>query len=55
MTGPDGIYYFEVAATNSLGQAEEFTGVPEASIIVDRLPPHVTPKAYLPVVFRNGS
>ena len=54
-TGPDGIYYFEVTATNSIGQAEEFTGVPEASIIIDRLPPYVTPKAYLPVLFSSGT
>jgi hypothetical protein len=29
--------------------------VPEASIIIDRLPPYVTPKAYLPVVFSSGN
>jgi hypothetical protein len=54
VTGPDGIYCFEATATNSLGQSEEFTGAPEASIIIDRLPPYVTPKAYLPMVFSNG-
>jgi hypothetical protein len=54
-TGPDGIYYFEVAATNSIGQAEEFTGAPEASILIDRLPPYVTPKACLPVIFSRGT
>ena len=54
-TGPDGIYHFEVAATNSIGESEDFTGVPEASIIIDRLRPYVTPQAYLPMVFSNGN
>jgi hypothetical protein len=52
-TGPDGIYFFEVAATNSIGQKEDFTGVPEASIVIDRLPPYVTTRAYLPIVVNS--
>lgn len=53
LTGPDGKYEFEVAATNSLGQKEAFTGIPEAYIIIDRLPPYITPKLYLPNVFTD--
>ncbi len=55
LTGFDGIYYFEVAATNSLGQIEAFTGAPEASIFIDRLAPYIAPRVYLPAIFRAAN
>jgi len=47
-TSTDGRYDFEVTATNSLGQSEEPTGVPEAFVLVDRFPPFIGPTNYLP-------
>jgi hypothetical protein len=52
--GPDGIFYFEAAATNSIGQQEGFTGTPEASIVIDRLPPYIIPQQYLPLVANSS-
>ena len=49
--GPDGILYFEVAATNSLGQKESFTGEPEAAKVIDRLAPYIEDRLYLPLLF----
>jgi hypothetical protein len=46
----DGLYDFEVRATNTLGQTEPFTGIPEASIIVDRNAPFVVPQSYFALV-----
>jgi hypothetical protein len=47
----DGIYDFEVTATNSLGETSPSTGNPEASMIVD-LADKVQPLGYLPEVAR---
>jgi hypothetical protein len=52
-TGSDGTYAFEVAATNSLGQKEAFTGQPETTIAIDRLPPYITPKFYMPILSKD--
>ena len=49
---PDGIYGFEARAMDSAGRLEAFTGVPDATMIVDRYPPYIEPRAYLPLVAR---
>jgi len=46
------VYSFEVRALDSANRLEEFKGVAEASIVVDRYAPFLTPRAWLPVVFR---
>jgi hypothetical protein len=51
---PDGVFQFEVAATNSIGQKEGFTGMPEAGIAIDRLPPYITPIFYMPMVTKGS-
>lgn len=48
----DGVYAFEVRALDSANRLEEFKGVPEATILVDRYAPFVVPRAWLPVVHR---
>jgi hypothetical protein len=48
----DGLYEFEVRATNSIGQVEDFTGQPEAWKIVDLQAPFIEPRAWLPVMFK---
>lgn len=50
----DGVYDFEARAVDEVGNREAFTAEPEASIIVDAEPPFAEPKAWLPLVFRNG-
>jgi hypothetical protein len=52
---PDGVFQFEVAATNSIGQREGFTGMPEAGIAIDRLPPYITPIFYMPMVTKGSN
>ncbi len=49
----DGIYRFEVRATDSAGGVEPFASRSEAAIIVDRHPPHIVPRGYLPMIFRH--
>lgn len=49
----DGVYDFEAAATNSLGQVEPFEGITEASKAVDRLPPYITPGLYMPMIVND--
>lgn len=55
VVGPDGTFYFEVAATNSIGQQESFTGEPEAWKIIDRFPPYIVPRVYVPLAFKSGN
>ena len=50
----DGVYDFEGRAVDEIGNMEAFTGRPEASIIVDVEEPFVQPRAWLPLIFRNG-
>jgi hypothetical protein len=50
----DGLYEFEARAVDELGMKEDFTGHPEASVIVDAEPPFVEPRAWLPLIFDNG-
>jgi hypothetical protein len=49
----DGVYDFEARAVDEIGNAEAFTGRPEASIIVDVEAPFVQPRAWLPLISRN--
>lgn len=46
----DGLYDFEVRAVDNFGLKEEFTGQPEASILVDSEPPFLEPALWLPFV-----
>lgn len=50
----DGLYEFEARAVDELGMKEDFTGHPEASVIVDAEPPFVEPRVWLPLIFDNG-
>lgn len=50
MNDPDGSYEFEVAARNNAGQQEQFTGVPEGTMVVDRNPPYIEPSYWLPII-----
>ena len=50
----DGVYDFEARAVDDIGNVEMFTGQPEATIIVDAEEPFVQPRAWLPIIFRNG-
>jgi hypothetical protein len=50
----DGLYDFEARAVDKLGTKEDFTGQPEASIIVDAEQPFVEPRAWLPLIFDNS-
>jgi hypothetical protein len=45
----DGQYDFEVRATNNLAQTEDWTGEPEAFVIVDRQEPFIEPIVYFPL------
>ena len=47
----DGAYEYEVAAQNSAGQTEPWTGVPEAAVYVDRHPPFIQLRLIMPVIF----
>jgi hypothetical protein len=49
----DGPYFFEVRARDTAGRLEAWTEKSEASISVDRLPPFMEPKAWLPFVERR--
>lgn len=49
----DGVYDFEASATDNLGRSEPFAGVPEASKIVDLLPPFIELRVRFPLVLRN--
>jgi len=51
--GGDGLYEFEARAVDNLGLVEDFTGEPEASIIVDAVAPFVEPQLWLPLIFHN--
>jgi hypothetical protein len=51
--GRDGIYAFEVVATNNLGQQESFSGTPEATITIDRLPPYIKPQLFVPLLSKS--
>jgi len=46
----DGIYGFEARAIDSLNQTEPWNGIPEASIVVDRLEPHIEVSVYFPLI-----
>jgi hypothetical protein len=46
----DGLYDFEVRAVDEFDLQEEFTGQPEASILVDSEPPFLKPAFWLPLV-----
>ena len=48
----DGLYSFEVRALDGANRLEEFKGVAEASIMVDRYAPFLTPQAWFPMVSR---
>jgi hypothetical protein len=48
----DGVYSFEVRAKDSAGRLEPFNAASEASIAVDRNPPYIEPRIYLPLVSR---
>lgn len=50
----DGLYEFEARAVDEVGLVEDFTGQPEASILVDAVAPFVVPRAWVPVVMREG-
>ncbi len=50
MDDPDGAYEFEVAARNNSGQQEQFTGVPEGAMVVDRNPPFIEPAVWMPLI-----
>ncbi len=54
ITGPDGTYEFEARATNNLGQVEPYTGIVEARVFVDRLPPFIEPQSYMPLMMREA-
>jgi hypothetical protein len=49
----DGIYCFRARARDSAARVSAYSS--EQCIIVDRLAPFVTPKAYLPRVFKNSN
>jgi hypothetical protein len=57
VVGPevDGLYEFEVRATDNAGNVEAFTGEPEAAVILDIEPPHVVPRLWLPVIVYNAT
>ncbi|MEZ4675311.1 MAG: fibronectin type III domain-containing protein [Caldilineaceae bacterium] len=48
----DGLYTFEVRATDNEGASEMLTGKPEATITVDAVAPFIVPMAWLPLAFR---
>jgi hypothetical protein len=48
----DGLYEFEVRATDNEGNVEPFLGVPEASIYVDAEAPFIEPDMFLPAVIK---
>jgi len=50
----DGFYEFEARAVDKLNQVEQFTGIPEAGIIVDAQAPFVQPAVWLPLVVIGG-
>jgi hypothetical protein len=50
----DGVYGFEVQAKDSGGRVEKFHGVAEARIAVDRHPPFIEPRIYLPLVSNDS-
>ena len=49
----DGVYDFEARAIDSLGQTEPWTGIPEASMVVDRHPPFIDKPTYLPLIMMS--
>lgn len=49
----DGVYEFEVRATDELGQQEMFLDQAEAETAVDADPPYITPRVWLPLLLRN--
>ena len=48
----DGVYCFEVRATDSAGRTSNYMG--RQCIAVDREPPFMEPRMYLPVAANNG-
>lgn len=48
----DNLYEFEARAVDNRGMAEDFTGQPEASTIVNTQPPFVRPVLWFPLMFR---
>ena len=51
--GVDGAYDFEARARDSNNQTEPWTGIPEASMIVDRHPPFIDKPVYLPLIMMS--
>lgn len=50
---PDGVYRFQVQATNNQGVTGSFLEEGEEIIIVDRLAPFITPRSFMPIVFND--
>ena len=46
----DGVYDFEVRAVDNVGNIEQYTGLGEAQIIVDAVPPFLSPNIFMPVL-----
>jgi hypothetical protein len=52
-TDPDGVYRFQVRATDNEGVTGTFREDGEESIIVDRFAPFITPQSFMPIVFSD--
>jgi hypothetical protein len=50
---PDGVYTFQVQATDSQGRTGPYLEDGGDSMIVDRQEPFITPQSYMPVVFND--
>jgi hypothetical protein len=49
----DGVYEFEVRATDNVGNVEAFRSVPDAFVVVDSEPPFIVPQQRLPLILSN--
>lgn len=47
----DGVYRFEARAVDNIGRIEPFTGVAQATTVVDVEAPFLVPRLYLPIAF----
>ena len=52
---PDGGYRFEARAIDSAGQAGQFYAELGSTMIVDRVGPFLSPRAYMPIIFENAN
>lgn len=50
----DGVYEFEARAQDNVGNVEDFTGQPEAGVLVDARRPFLQPRAWFPIAIKDG-